>query len=118
MIAHRLSTVQSADAIAVVCRGQIIELGDHQELQDLKGSYYELVKKQQMWYRNALRRITEDFINTSQTILLLSIKRCYTHYDYACAQFILGFDPKAKTRKYRLTSIVFTTVPIQSGSVY
>ncbi|MDK3206306.1 ATP-binding cassette domain-containing protein, partial [Escherichia coli] len=25
MIAHRLSTVQSADMIAVVCRGQIIE---------------------------------------------------------------------------------------------
>lgn len=48
-IAHRLSTIQSADVIAVVWRGQIIELGTHDELQELKGSYYSLVKRQQLW---------------------------------------------------------------------
>ncbi|XP_060852924.1 ATP-dependent translocase ABCB1-like isoform X2 [Rhopalosiphum padi] len=47
-IAHRLSTIQSADDIAVVWRGQITELGSHEELQKLKGCYYELVKRQQM----------------------------------------------------------------------
>ncbi|XP_060869944.1 ATP-dependent translocase ABCB1-like isoform X2 [Metopolophium dirhodum] len=47
-IAHRLSTIQSADDIAVVWRGQITELGSHEELQELKGCYYELVKRQQM----------------------------------------------------------------------
>ncbi|VVC36193.1 Hypothetical protein CINCED_3A013935 [Cinara cedri] len=47
-IAHRLSTVQSADVIAVVCRGQIIELGTHEELHELQGCYYKLVKRQQM----------------------------------------------------------------------
>ncbi|KAE9524995.1 hypothetical protein AGLY_015045 [Aphis glycines] len=47
-IAHRLSTIQSADYIAVVWRGQITELGSHEELQKLKGCYYELVKRQQL----------------------------------------------------------------------
>jgi len=47
-IAHRLSTIQSADDIAVVWRGQITELGSHEELQKLKGFYYELVKRQQL----------------------------------------------------------------------
>lgn len=47
-IAHRLSTIQSADSIAVVWRGQITELGSHEELQKLKGCYYELVKRQQL----------------------------------------------------------------------
>ncbi|KAL5240368.1 hypothetical protein ACI65C_007778 [Semiaphis heraclei] len=47
-IAHRLSTIQSADDIAVVWRGQITELGSHENLQELKGCYYELVKRQQL----------------------------------------------------------------------
>ncbi|XP_022171475.1 multidrug resistance protein 1B-like isoform X2 [Myzus persicae] len=47
-IAHRLSTIQSADDIAVVWRGQITELGSHDELLELKGCYYELVKRQQL----------------------------------------------------------------------
>jgi len=47
-IAHRLSTIQSADYIAVVWRGQITELGSHEELQERKGCYYELVKRQQL----------------------------------------------------------------------
>lgn len=45
-IAHRLSTIQSSDTIAVVLRGQIAELGTHAELQELKGCYYDLVKRQ------------------------------------------------------------------------
>ncbi|XP_050420409.1 ATP-dependent translocase ABCB1-like isoform X2 [Adelges cooleyi] len=47
-IAHRLSTIKSADLIAVVKQGKIVELGTHQELQELKGFYYELVKRQQL----------------------------------------------------------------------
>lgn len=46
VIAHRLSTVMNADQIVVLNKGEIIEKGTHQELIDLKGSYYELVKNQ------------------------------------------------------------------------
>ena len=42
VIAHRLSTVRNANAIMVLEHGNIIERGDHQELLDMKGRYYEL----------------------------------------------------------------------------
>jgi ATP-binding cassette subfamily B protein len=42
VIAHRLSTVRNANAIIVLEHGEIIERGDHDELLDMKGRYYEL----------------------------------------------------------------------------
>ncbi|WP_438965938.1 peptidase domain-containing ABC transporter [Flavobacterium sp.] len=46
VIAHRLSTVMNADQIVVLEKGKIIELGTHDELVALKGSYFKLVKNQ------------------------------------------------------------------------
>ncbi|MET8687206.1 ABC transporter ATP-binding protein [Streptomyces sp. NPDC004732] len=46
VIAHRLSTVRSADQILVVEAGQIIERGTHDELLDLDGRYAELYRTQ------------------------------------------------------------------------
>ena len=46
VIAHRLSTVVNADQIVVIEKGKIIEIGNHEDLVKLKGSYYELVKNQ------------------------------------------------------------------------
>jgi len=46
VIAHRLSTVKNADQIVVLDKGKIIEKGTHQELVNLKGSYFGLVKNQ------------------------------------------------------------------------
>ncbi|NOQ70388.1 MAG: ATP-binding cassette domain-containing protein [Crocinitomix sp.] len=46
VIAHRLSTVKNADQIIVLDKGTVMEQGTHQELLDLKGNYYELVKNQ------------------------------------------------------------------------
>lgn len=42
MVAHRLSTIQHADNILVLQHGQIIEEGNHFELLEKKGRYYEL----------------------------------------------------------------------------
>ena len=42
VIAHRLSTVRNANAIMVLENGEIIERGDHDQLLEQKGRYYEL----------------------------------------------------------------------------
>ncbi|QES46410.1 ABC transporter [Streptomyces venezuelae] len=46
VIAHRLSTVRSADQILVVEAGQIVERGTHDELLALDGRYAELYRTQ------------------------------------------------------------------------
>jgi ATP-binding cassette, subfamily B, bacterial MsbA len=46
VIAHRLSTVQKADQIAVMNQGQVVELGTHKELLDQKGYYARLCEMQ------------------------------------------------------------------------
>lgn len=42
VIAHRLSTIQNSDAIMVLDQGRIIERGNHDELIEKKGAYYQL----------------------------------------------------------------------------
>ena len=42
IVAHRLSTIQHADNIIVLRRGEIIEQGTHQALLEKKGRYYSL----------------------------------------------------------------------------
>jgi ATP-binding cassette subfamily B protein len=42
VVAHRLSTIQRADRIAVIDAGQLVELGSHGELLDLNGRYTKL----------------------------------------------------------------------------
>ena len=42
VIAHRLSTIQNADCIMVMEQGRIIERGNHEQLMEEKGKYYQL----------------------------------------------------------------------------
>jgi subfamily B ATP-binding cassette protein MsbA len=44
LIAHRLSTIEHADRIVVMANGKIIEMGTHQELLQLGGTYSALFK--------------------------------------------------------------------------
>ena len=46
VIAHRLSTIKNADKIILLDKGKIIEQGNHDELIEKKGKYYEMYKAQ------------------------------------------------------------------------
>lgn len=46
VVAHRLSTVKKADQIVVLEKGEIAEIGTHQDLVKKKGVYFHLVKDQ------------------------------------------------------------------------
>lgn len=46
VIAHRLSTVQSADTVAVIADGKVAEQGSHFELLKSNGLYAALVRRQ------------------------------------------------------------------------
>ena len=46
VIAHRLATVQEADQIVVLERGQIVELGSHKDLMLSKGRYRDFCERQ------------------------------------------------------------------------
>ena len=46
VIAHRLSTIRNADSICVIHDGRIIEQGNHEELVQQNGLYFELYQRQ------------------------------------------------------------------------
>ncbi|XP_077070050.1 ATP-dependent translocase ABCB1 isoform X2 [Siphateles boraxobius] len=46
IVAHRLSTIQNADRIAVLQNGVVVEQGTHQQLLHQQGAYYSLVTSQ------------------------------------------------------------------------
>jgi len=53
IIAHRLSTIQSCDKIIVMHKGEVKEMGNHQELLNKKGLYFKLY---QLQYKDDLER--------------------------------------------------------------
>ena len=56
IIAHRLSTIQRVDKIIVLHKGEIREMGAHQELLAQRGLYYKLY---QLQYKEQTRELSE-----------------------------------------------------------
>ena len=47
IIAHRLSTIKNADRIAVINEGELVELGSHEELMNIKNGQYKALYEMQ-----------------------------------------------------------------------
>jgi ATP-binding cassette subfamily B protein len=45
-IAHRLSTLRKADRLVVLDKGEIVEIGSHEQLMDVQGAYFTLYQAQ------------------------------------------------------------------------
>jgi subfamily B ATP-binding cassette protein MsbA len=48
MVAHRLSTVRSADLVVVLDHGRVVESGTHEQLTEAGGLYARMVKRQEL----------------------------------------------------------------------
>jgi ATP-binding cassette subfamily B (MDR/TAP) protein 1 len=69
VVAHRLSTVRKADAIAVVQNGAIVEMGNHNTLMDHEnGAYVSLIRLQEM-------------VRSSETETVVARSKSVTHSD-------------------------------------
>lgn len=66
IIAHRISSVKEADMILVMENGRIIERGNHEELVEKKGYYYNVFKNQTGNFADQKHREEVTYINGSQ----------------------------------------------------
>jgi ATP-binding cassette subfamily B protein len=68
IVAHRLSTVQQADRILVMHKGQLRELGTHQELLGQRGLYWKLYQLQYKDQELPPARVSSGFLDESLAV--------------------------------------------------
>ncbi|WP_414527259.1 ABC transporter ATP-binding protein [Nodularia chucula] len=119
VIAHRLSTVQQADQIAVLEQGRVVEVGTHQQLLR-KGGYYSHLYAMQFSDRTEtstpsnqnFTRISEELrtrVNAMIGFLNLLIDGMVANYEEQ--QDLLN-------KSYKFTSKTMTTIDILEDIIY
>lgn len=65
LVAHRLSTVRNADAIAVLADGAIVELGNHEQLMNKNDGIYAMLVKRQL--EKSANAIEDSHVDSAAT---------------------------------------------------
>ena len=90
VVAHRLTTIRTADIIVSIDQGQVQEMGSHEELMKLQGLYYKLVMQQLSGRTGSDHQVEveamEDDNNSVSTLIAddvknLLIKQCQPSFD-------------------------------------
>lgn len=58
-VTHRMASAKIADRILVMKHGKIVEMGNHQELMNLKQEYYRMYVAQLQWYSEDTEKLKE-----------------------------------------------------------
>jgi ATP-binding cassette subfamily B protein len=69
VVAHRLSTIRKADQIVVMKDGLIVEIGNHDNLMQKKGRYYELVQSQ-LDIANIAKEVVAEINSSGKSIII------------------------------------------------
>ncbi|ELT87338.1 hypothetical protein CAPTEDRAFT_150102 [Capitella teleta] len=67
IVAHRLSTIKSADLIVALNDGRCIEKGNHEQLMQKRGFYYELVNSQTIGDREGIDDLIDPEVDLSSS---------------------------------------------------
>jgi ATP-binding cassette subfamily B (MDR/TAP) protein 1 len=97
VIAHRLSTIKAADQIAVVTKGQVLQVGTHDSLlKDVGGAYWKLVNAQNL--ATSVSQPDEDDISSEDGEELSSAifekEALSTQTKYSIAELVEQRQPK------------------------
>ncbi|KAK9875206.1 hypothetical protein WA026_005998 [Henosepilachna vigintioctopunctata] len=82
IVAHRLSTVRNANRIFVLQEGKIVEQGSYQNLIDIKGAFYELVKSQGTSEHKMEAEAKEDVVAVKEDHKIEPFDRKYHRESY------------------------------------
>ncbi len=97
IVAHRLSTIESADEIMVLDKGRIVEKGTLQELLHSKGKFFELYNLESHGYKEFMKCIHDETqtLRKRKThfsiayLKLTNVKEMYAHHGIEKANKLL-----------------------------